>query len=603
MSVIIRMYHLLFLEIGSDADEIGSRRKKRKEFIMSFRNKTFLIQWYRENVDKTACILACLHFLLGFWTDRLIFTYHLWDFSSPLMIGKSLLTWACKVVFFVTLVIGYQYLFYLFKRAPKELRRFVLLYFALLFVLLLLTYPGIWRMDEFGLLFTAQEAFFDFWQNYLTSLFYIVALMICPLPANVILLQCFVISILAGSVIYGIRQLNLVKGKAVYALFVPFLSFPVLDSDLYPMRMSVYAPLELFFLVKLVLLHIRCSRGEKLTYKDFASLFAAVPVVISLRTEAVYYFVAFPVCLFVLFSGKISRRMLVKLLCGFMALSLLAFLPQQLGSRLRNGNEYALTSVVLPIVPLVHEAQQELTELENRQPSKQEAFRDGLSAEEQRKEELSRLLSRIDQVINVDVATAGYENGKNGIALYWSEGAFKRAYTDEQFEIFQKAYHELILLYPKVFFSERLQTFLQSGDLLENTTVIFDAKGVPNHERFAALLGNQALSVRVRNTVIEILELRQLGDYTDKLSVYPIVYHVMIPLLALLGLLLFLLMKKRFGYALLLSAHLCKVPLIFLTAPSRLFMYYYPVYLVGIFAIVYVFCRLCDHGRDGFPIA
>ena len=137
-----------------------------------------------EYLNKTACILACLHFAVSFFTDRMIFTYVLFDFSSPLMMGKSAITWFCKLAFLAALLTFYNYLYYLIKKAPREYVRFIAVYFALLLVLLFLTYPGIWRMDEFGILFTAQEAFFEFWQNYLTSLFYIVALLFCPFEFN-----------------------------------------------------------------------------------------------------------------------------------------------------------------------------------------------------------------------------------------------------------------------------------------------------------------------------------------------------------------------------------------------------------------------------------
>lgn len=564
-----------------------------KEINMGSKIKACIIGFCQKYTDKTACILACLHFIISFWTDRFLFTYDLADLSSPLMTAKSLLAWGCKAAFFVVVVALYNYIFYLVKKAPREYVRFVGIYFIFMVLLLFLTYPGIWRMDEFGILFTAGEAFFEFWQNYLTSLFYIVALMICPLPANVVLLQCFVISSLVGSILYGIWQLGLIRGKWIYALYLPFLCFPVLDSNLYPMRMSVYAYLELYMLVRLVLLRIKSMRGQQLACRDFISLLFIVPVVISLRTEAVYYFVAFPVCFLVFFADKLPRSMLRRLLCAIMALSLIVFIPQQLGSRLRNGKEYTLTSVVLPIVPLVYEARGELDRLLQSPPSKQDAFRQGLSAKEQRAEKLRGLLADIDQVINVDVAIAGYEEGKNGIALYWSEETFTRNYSDEQFRTFQTAYHKLILMYPKIFMKERIQTFLESGDLLENTTVIFDADGVPNHERFAAMMGNRPFSVKVRNAVICALELRRQGDYTHKLAAYTPVYHVMLPLLFLMGLLFYLCAKKSFACALLLAAHLCKVPLIFLTAPSRLFMYYYPVYLTGVFAMAVLAVWLC----------
>ena len=161
---------------------------------MASKWKEFFIGFCHKHLNKAACILACLHFVLSFWTDRFIFSYYLTDVSSPLLLAKSLVTWVCKALFLALLLVFYHYVYYLIIKAPAKYVRFVVLYFGLMVALLLLTYPGIWRMDEFGILFTAMKADFEFWQNYLTSLFYIVALMICPLPASVVLLECFVVS-------------------------------------------------------------------------------------------------------------------------------------------------------------------------------------------------------------------------------------------------------------------------------------------------------------------------------------------------------------------------------------------------------------------------
>lgn len=169
--------------------------------------------------------------------------------------------------------------------------------------------------------------------------------------------------------------------------------------------------------------------------------------------------------------------------------------------------------------------------------------------------------------------------------MFWSEADFERNYNDAQFATFKSAYYGLILRYPQVFLQERVETFLQSGDLLENTTEIYDTTDVPNHERFRNMWGNQALNKELRKKVISILELRQKDNYDEKMPAYGLVYHVTIPLCFLLLLLIGLMVKKKWDLALLLAAHLCKVPLIFLTAPSRLFMYYYPVYLLGVVVV------------------
>lgn len=69
-----------------------------------------------KKLHKTSLLLACIHFLLSFFTDRLIFTYSLCDFTSLLMAGKSLLAIGSKIAFFFVLIIVWQALYYFVKR-------------------------------------------------------------------------------------------------------------------------------------------------------------------------------------------------------------------------------------------------------------------------------------------------------------------------------------------------------------------------------------------------------------------------------------------------------------------------------------------------------
>lgn len=136
-------------------------------------------------------------------------------------------------------------------------------------VLLLLTWPGIWRMDEFGILTSAVQLFPHFWQNYITSVFYIFALMLFPFPAGVILVQIICISLIVARLVTLClsaepEQIGKKKRNICYVLLlVPFLLLPVLDSNLYPMRVSVHAFLELWLLAELYFnrKRIRCLHG------------------------------------------------------------------------------------------------------------------------------------------------------------------------------------------------------------------------------------------------------------------------------------------------------------------------------------------------------
>lgn len=528
--------------------------------------------------NKKFIWIALIHWILTFFTDHIIFEYVMWDFSNVTQMVKTAMTYGAKAVFLLVLIGIYQGLYFFFVKADKRLVKYTLIYFCVNMVLLFLVWPGIWRMDEFGILNSAVKLLPVFWQNYLTSLFYVFSLMLIPVPAGVIIMQCALISLMAG---YIIRFFVNCFGKSGLLAFLPFLFFPVLDSNLYPMRMSLYGVLELFLLV--LLFEKQRNRKEIIENTEkkdheteegkyhkgkrgirgswmFICILGAIVTV--WRTEAVYYFILFPLLLVILFIKNMDRKALVRIICTYLACALCLFIPQTVGDKMTSGNQYDLTSVVLPLVPLVEEAYG--------------------------REECREQLNAVDQVIDVEMAAEGAKEGKSGISLFWSRPDFQREYTDEQYKEFKSAYYGLIVKLPEVFLKERWDCFVHSVDLLQNTTEIFSARGVVNYDVFKEYPGTAPVNEGVRNAVIKILEWRSMGDYETKKAGYALVYGHIAPICILLFAWGICLVRRKWRGFFLLSLPLVKAPLIFLTAPSRLFMYYYSLYLIGYFVLVYL---------------
>ena len=578
-------------------------------------------------LHKVGVIIALFHFFISFLTDRLIFQYTVFDFSDLKNTAKSVETVVVKICFLALLLFLWQWLPYFLKEADKTFRRVAIGYFLIQILLLLLIWPGIWRMDEFGILSSAIHLYPSFWQNYLTSVFYIFALMLLPFPAGVVIVQAAVISLLASRVFCNLcslcgkkknnvensdsgdgrsiekqeieqnsqraRKTGQIAGfhpKYGWILLIPLVMFPVLDSDLYPMRMNIWAFLELTILSELYVSARQpekpgscknddntrnnarrtaksltagtnklsdkfsttlVSNGGKLTVK-MVLIAVSAAVLTVWRTEAIYYLILFPILLLLIKKRDAAKEILLFFICF-----VLLFVPQKLGERMESGQQYELTGMVLPLVELVEKADQ-------------------IGAEEDR-----ALLNEVDQVINVEVTLRGVAEGKNGINLFWGEPDFQRAYTPQQFSAAKRAYYKLVLRYPGVFLKERFETFMESKDLLMDTTTLFTDQETPNHAAFAAYPLSAPISDQLRTSVIRILELRKQGDYSQKLGVYGFVYSPLWPILILaVGLILSFIKRDLIGGAVLFCS-LVKVPLIILTAPSRLFMYYYPVYLAG----------------------
>ena len=127
---------------------------------------------------------------------------------------------------------------------------------------------------------------------------------------------------------------------------------------------------------------------------------------------------------------------------------------------------------------------------------------------------------------------------------------------------------------------------MSSTGLLENTTELF-TESVPNYIMFRQYPLSSPISDKTRTAVIKGLELRTQKDYTQKLAVTDLVYSALPAVLILLVASVILLIRKKWLPLFLLLTALVKVPLVFLTAPSRLFMYYYSVYLIGYAVLFY----------------
>lgn len=510
-------------------------------------------------------VAAVLHWIVTFFSDRLFFTYSLFDFSSAAAGIKTGIAWGAKLAFLLLLVFGYQLLFRVFRGIiNREERlclflRFAGIYFLVMLLFLLAVYPGIWRNDEFGILAQAAALNPVFWQNYLTSIFYIFSLMLIPVPAGVVVMQLVINSLITGYLLLQCYE-QFGRSRWTFFMYLPFLLFPVIDSNLYPMRLSVYAFLELFLLARLLFFKLEHRRLKKMDYLAFALLGAVVCV---WRSEAIYYMVWLPVVFAILFWKETDRReKLLFAVCVFLC-SVLFYLPQTVGNKLTAGDNYEITSFVLPIVPLTAQAAE-----------------DGQT----------ELVAAVDGVLDVGIIEEGIQNGMNGIQIFWNKPELiRKEYTKEDFTKLKAAYYSMIRKYPLVFLKERWDTFLHSNGLLMDTTQLFSSTENENFIHFrSSYAGNGPISEGLRKQVISVLECRSQNDYNQLKKSYGLVWNFFFQAAVLVLSVLGLLLKKQFGYAFLLGSAAAKLPLIFLTAPSRLFMYYYPVYLIGSVLFVYI---------------
>ena len=128
-----------------------------------------------------------------------------------------------------------------------------------------------------------------------------------------------------------------------------------------------------------------------------------------------------------------------------MVIALPLYLIQAVGERMTSSRQYDLTSVVLPLVPLVN------AEYEN--------VYGATAAEDEIDLSSSAELSDIDKVVGIRDIRKAYAEGKNGINLFWGGLYADTDYTDEEYSACKSAFYRLALRYPGVFLSERMNCF------------------------------------------------------------------------------------------------------------------------------------------------
>ena len=509
-------------------------------------------------IQKIWMTVAVIHWLISLMTDKIIITC-----------DNSFIYGAWKILFLLFLLCLYQvigYLYYEFRlgnRAVRKIVQFSGIYLLVMLFFLLLTWPGIWRIDEFGILKTAQQLHLHFWQGYLTSVYYILCLMMIPFPAFIVLFMCVINSAIVGYLVYKLWTFT-DENKCAYILYIPFLFFPVIDSNLYPMRMSIYAFLELLLLAKICFWVYEKQLPKK---GEFVLTALLAGIVTAWRSESIYYLLLFPILLIIFLWKKASKKQIIRAVLIYLSISIVLVGIQKIGDGSTGsggkGDGYEITAIIRPLVLLVVDA----------------AY-----AEEK------DLIAAVDKVLNCAFIFQGVSEGENGIGIFWrwgGDGLVKDNYSPEDFQNMKKAYFQLILRHPKTFLRERLDTYWHS------TGILGDLKNTDP----PSLAINQELRCKVH----AILEFRSLEDCQTIGKLSSIVYSAVFPSFILAVGALWFLRKRKWVYAGSIIMVALKIPLVFLTAPGLLFMYYYSPYLCG-WILLFFMGILWNRKRNGEAI-
>lgn len=500
-----------------------------------------------------------------------IFTFVIWTiinitriqdiyFSTNLIVTNAVV----KILHLIFMYFIFLKLFNLVKNRKEEKGKIefwtFIIYFGILFLCLIITWPGTWSWDDITILNRATSLDFTPWQHFFSGLFHTLCLQTIPIATGVIFMQILIASLVVGYVaseignIYGKDS----KQKIIIAISISIISLfpPIILYILSGFRMGIYAFFELLVITKLLVIY---KKYEKIEIQDLLEISFFTIVISCWRTEAIYY----PIVVFILFLilGKkiISRKLALIFLITTMVIN---YGIGKYNNSLIGNNNYSLTATMNEVVSLVR-----------------------TSDDSDEKE-----IEKINKVIDIEFV---FNNPNcNGEACYWTPGVV-RNYSDEEYKDYLKSYAKLTLKYPTVTINSMWDTFFNtiSGCGNDNKQVVRNnIKGSGNtlklfdeNDGAGELWSNiksrykKPINSKLRNSLIMLL-----GGIDREYNItilHRLFWNCIIPFILIIFSLIYRLIKKDWYMSVLILLVMARVPLLFVTAPAPYFMYYLSVYL------------------------
>ena len=169
--------------------------------------------------------------------------------------------------------------------------------------------------------------------------------------------------------------------------------------------------------------------------------------------------------------------------------------------------------------------------------------------------------------------------------VYWDKGNVE---NKKQLNDVLMASIDILLHYPKDFLNNRIEVYKRTNGFVPNiinhgdvtqwkSEMDIEGEDFYNYYFRFTNLGHTDL----RNAVITFLACREQGNYIKTNALYPIFYNSFWGLIGLLVLMILRFIKKDWFSACLIGTVILQVPIVFLFAPSNMFMYYMPFYLTS----------------------
>lgn len=443
----------------------------------------------------------------------------------------------------------------------RLLKQFMI-YFIPMFLLLLCTWPGIFKGDEFYVLQAVRKLEFSPAQTGITSLFYIACLRFFPSMGSISFFQIVIICCIYAYIFYQLQ--NIYPGRHFILCHIVCFFLPVLDGNLFTLRAT---------LVGWIFLLIMCMcffawKKQRLTLRQMFIISLLCGLIIAWRSEYIYLLLFIPPAAKLVYKKNWKQVLLcfLVILISFQIFNI----PNKIA--LNGSNKYPISLVINPLGNIF--AQDEIRG--------ETAYDD---------------IMTINELI--DVQALRLHPSVRNISQYWN---IPDILPEEQLREFMAASMRLILNNFDHFLYYRWLTFAHTNGMFTDEinhptaptpetihTLTYYGEDYKNSYYFM----QPVFGEKVRNAVIDILSCRSYTTDSAKTNIlYPVFYNCLPTLFVALICMIQCFFKKKYVPAGILFLTGAQVVLIFLTAPAMFFMYYYCFYLTGYFCSALVLLEL-----------
>lgn len=494
-------------------------------------------------------IIASIHFIFTFFTDRLYFTPISEDSTHIL---SFILV---KILLFVVLNLFWQMIFELSLGKNEKMRKifkYAMVYFLPMMVLLLFIWPGPLADGDISYFMNHEEVYsYNYYLHYLTSLVHIIGLMILPFLTGILIFQNFCYSLIVGYLVY--RGVNFFESKLAYLIYLVFIIPSIAYFSLYINRTPIYGYIYILFLSILIFDFLE---NRNLTLGKILSLVLLAAILIVLRYEGIYLIVTAPILMAIAYRMKFKFRDTALLILAIIITMNIINIPQKKWEDLYQGN-YTYKRLRPAIVH---------------------------SLSNMLEYDIEGDFDTIDKVMSIGIMREHRD-------LYnitpFSKGVEREDFTDEEEEAFVEESFRIFLGNPLEFLKVRFKTLhltsLHSKDSVQNFTYFNSNYG----ERS---LFTEELFPETRDKLLKVLvnnpkegpmafrgeKLKLMGILKNLIS-----YNLYITIAILLIVLIFSLIRLNWFWLLISLGLLGHGAIIFLLAPAAFFMYYLPIHMVA----------------------